>query len=81
MSNLLGAMIGAALDRRDGDVGIKGMIIGTLAERAIRSAAPLAATFALGWVVQYAVHKGWTALAGEAPFDGRTDAKDRPNAA
>lgn len=79
MSNLLGAMIGAALDRRDGDSGIKGAIIGTVAEKAIRGAAPLVATYALGWAVQYAIHKGWTAVTGAAPFGGRTDARALPS--
>lgn len=40
MSNLIGALIGAAIDRRDGDSGIKGAIIGSAAEGAIRIAAP-----------------------------------------
>ena len=41
MANLLGALIGAAIDRGDGDSGIKGAIIGTIAETAIRGIAPL----------------------------------------
>ena len=69
MSNLLGALIGAAIDRRDGDSGIKGAIIGTVAESAIRVVAPLAATFALGWAVQYGIRKGWHAIAGHDPVD------------
>lgn len=40
MANLLGALIGAAIDRGDGDSGIKGAIIGTIAETAIRGIAP-----------------------------------------
>lgn len=58
MANLLGALIGAAIDRGDGDSGIKGAIIGTVAETAIRGIAPLVATYALGWGVQYAIRKG-----------------------
>jgi hypothetical protein len=53
MANLLGALIGAAIDRQDGDSGIKGAIIGTVAESAIRVAAPIVATYVLGWAVQY----------------------------
>lgn len=69
MSNLLGALIGAALDRRDGDSGIKGAIAGTIAESAIRTVAPVAATYALGWMVQYGARKAWQAVAGEDPVD------------
>jgi hypothetical protein len=72
MSNLLGALIGAAIDRRDGDSGIKGAIIGTVAESAIRIAAPMIATYALGWAVQFAARKAWAAVAGRDPVDART---------
>lgn len=70
MSNLLGALIGAAIDRGDGDSGIKGAIIGSVAEGAMRLAAPIVATYALGWAVQYGVRKAWHAVAGEDPVDG-----------
>jgi hypothetical protein len=69
MANLLGAMIGAALDRQDGGSGIKGAIEGSIAEWAIRAVAPLVATYALGWAVQYGIRKGWHALAGADPID------------
>lgn len=69
MANLLGALIGAAIDRRDGDSGIKGAIEGTLVEAAIRTLAPVVATYALGWAIQYGVRKGWHALIGEDPVD------------
>ena len=69
MANLLGALIGAAIDRQDGDSGIKGAIIGSVAESAIRAVAPLVATFALGWAVQYGIRKGWHAIAGQDPVD------------
>lgn len=71
MANLLGALIGAAIDREDGDSGIKGAIIGTVAESAIRMVAPLVATYALGWAVQYGIRKGWQAVAGEDPVETR----------
>jgi hypothetical protein len=71
MANLLGALIGAALDRGDGDSGLKGAIIGTVAEKAIRGLAPVVATWALGWAVQYGIRKGWQALAGGDPVDAR----------
>ena len=69
MANLLGALIGAAMDRGDGDSGIKGAIIGTVAESAIRIAVPIVATYALGWAVQYGIRKGWSALVGSDPVD------------
>lgn len=69
MSNLLGALIGAAIDRRDGDSGIKGAIVGTVLEGTVKVMAPIVATYALGWAVQYGIRKGWHALAGEDPVD------------
>ena len=77
MANLLGALIGAAIDREDGDSGIKGAIVSTVAESAIRALAPVVATYALGWAVQYGVRKGWHALIGEDPVDenGRLKAR------
>ena len=72
MANLLGALIGAAIDRGDGDSGIKGAIIGSVAESAIRVAAPLIATWALGWAVQYGVRKAWHAATGTDPVNAET---------
>ena len=72
MANLLGALIGAAIDRGDGDSGIKGAIIGTVAESAIRVAAPVIATWALGWAVQYGVRKAWHAATGADPVNAQT---------
>jgi hypothetical protein len=69
MSNLLGALIGAAIDRRDGDSGIKGAIVGTVVEGTIKVMAPIVATYALGWAVQYGIRKAWHAVAGEDPVD------------
>ena len=69
MANLIGAMVGAALDRENGGSGIKGAIEGTVAEWAIRAVTPIVATYALGWAVQYGVRKGWHALIGEDPID------------
>ncbi|WP_157219721.1 hypothetical protein [Flavisphingomonas formosensis] len=67
MSNLFGALVGAAIDRQDGDSGIKGAIIGTVAEAAIKAIVPVVATYALGWAVQYGIRKGWHAVTGEDP--------------
>ena len=46
----LGALVGAAIDRRDGDSGIKGALIGASAGRVLKSAMPVAAAATLGWV-------------------------------
>jgi hypothetical protein len=70
MANLLGAMIGYAIDRGDNEGGLKGLILGTVAEKAICGIAPVVATWALGWAVQYGVRKGWHALTGDDPVDG-----------
>jgi hypothetical protein len=69
MANLLGALIGAAIDRDEGGSGIKGAIEGTIAEAAVRTLVPIIATYALGWAVQYGIRKGWHALLGEDPLD------------
>lgn len=68
MSNILGALIGAAIDRQDGDSGIKGAIIGTVVESALRVVLPVAATYALGWAVQYGARKAWAAATGRDPI-------------
>lgn len=72
MANLLGALIGAAIDRQDGDSGIKGAIAGTVAETAIRGLVPIVATYALGWAVQYGIRQAWRAVAGADPVDRDT---------
>ena len=74
MSNLMGALIGAAIDRLDGDSGIKGAIIGGVAESAIRVIAPIIVTYALGWAVQYGIRKAWQGIAGHDPVDARDGA-------
>ena len=79
MANLLGALIGAAIDRQDGDSGIKGAIVGSVAESAVRFLAPVVATYALGWAVQYGIRKGWHAIIGEDPIDD--DGRLKPRAA
>jgi hypothetical protein len=68
MSNLVGALIGAAIDRSDGDSGIKGAIIGGVAEGALKLVAPILVTYALGWAVQYGVRKAWHAASGRDPI-------------
>lgn len=67
MSNLLGALLGAAIDRRDGDSGVKGAIVGAAMQSALRIAAPIAITYAIGWFVQYGARKAWQAGTGRDP--------------
>lgn len=69
MSNFLGALIGAAIDREDGDTGLKGAMVGTVAESALKAVIPIVATYALGWTIQYAIGKLWRRTAIRS--DGR----------
>lgn len=69
MANLLGALIGAAIDRDEGGSGVMGAIEGTIAEATIRTLTPIVATYALGWAVQYGIRKGWHALVGHDPVE------------
>jgi hypothetical protein len=78
MANLMGALIGAAIDREEGGSGIKGAIEGTMAEAAIRTLAPIVATYMLGWAVQYGIRKGWHALVGHDPVDEQGRLRARP---
>ena len=65
MNNILGMLVGAAIDREDGDSGIGGAIEGYLVEGAIRAVAPLLVTFAIGWGVQYGVRRALHAITGD----------------
>lgn len=58
----LGAVVGAAIDRSDGDSGIKGAIFGTFAAKTAATLTPLIVTFLIGWVVQKAIISGWNAI-------------------
>lgn len=61
-NNALGMLLGAALDRRHGDSGVKGALEGYAAEGALKLVVPLAITFAIGWAVQYGLRRGLGAL-------------------
>jgi hypothetical protein len=77
MPSLMGALIGAAIDRDEGGSGIKGAIEGTIAEWAIRTIAPIIATYALGRLVEYGARKGWQTLVGHDPVDERGNLRTR----
>lgn len=49
MKNILGTAIGAAIDRKDGDSGVKGAVAGYAGEGLIKFTAKLAALAAVGW--------------------------------
>lgn len=70
-NNLVGLLVGAALDRRKGGSGIAGAIEGTVIEGAVKLVVPLAVTFAIGWVVQYGVRRGLHAATGDQNYAGR----------
>ena len=65
VNNVLGMMVGAAIDRQDGDSGIKGAIEGYLIQGALRVVTPLVVTYAIGWGVQYGIRRGLHALTGD----------------
>jgi hypothetical protein len=61
-------LAGAALDRRDGDSGWKGAIMGAVAGRAIKAGVPMAAAATLGWMAFSAIRRA----------RGKTAAKETP---
>lgn len=72
VDNVVGMLVGAALDRRDGDSGVGGAIEGYLIEGAIRAIAPLAVTFAIGWGVQFLARRAVHAITGDPDLKLRT---------
>ena len=63
--NMLGMLVGAAIDRSDGDSGIKGAIGGYLVQGTLRIVAPILVTYAIGWGVQYGTRRALVALTGD----------------
>jgi hypothetical protein len=59
---IFGALVGAAIDRTDGDSGIKGAIMGAALQKTASVLAPIAVTFAIGWAVQKAAGMAWSAV-------------------
>ena len=62
VDNMLGMLVGATIDRRDGEGGAKGAIEGYLIEGALKIVAPLAVTFAIGWTVQFLARRALHAI-------------------
>jgi hypothetical protein len=48
---------------------LKGAIVGTVVEGTVKVLAPIVATYALGWAVQYGIRKAWHAAVREDPVD------------
>lgn len=58
MKNFVGTVIGAAIDRKDGDSGVKGAILGYVASGAVKTVAKLGTLAALGYGVVRLVRAG-----------------------
>lgn len=71
--SIFGALLGAAIDRTDGDSGIKGAIIGASLQKAVSVLAPIAVTFAIGWAVQKAAGMAWDAFPDIGGDDSASD--------
>lgn len=75
-NNILGTLIGAAIDRKDGDSGLKGAVGGYLVEGAIKKVIPVALTFTVGWFVLKGARRGLQAVrnsvagGSQPPVDG-----------
>lgn len=52
MANMMGALIGAAIDRRDGDSGLKGALAGAALQRGLRLALPAGAALLLAMALK-----------------------------
>lgn len=71
VSNVLGLLIGAEIDRDGGGEGIAGALEGYMIEGAIKAIAPLVVTFAIGWGVQFLVRRTFAAVTGEPATGSR----------
>lgn len=71
MTGFLVPFLGALIDRRGGDSGAKGAVVGTIVQKAIGASLPIIGTFALGWAVKRLALRSWSVIAGDAQ-DNRT---------
>jgi hypothetical protein len=75
IGKLLGALIGREIDRRDGDSGIKGAVLGAAAVSVVRRVGPLGLLLGGAWLAK----KGFDRRkAGKAAGTGRWTAEDPP---
>ena len=63
----IGALVGGAIDSMTGndDSNADGAIIGAVAANVLKVAIPLAATWAVGWLVLRGMGAAWDQVAGE----------------
>ena len=64
VSNVVGLLLGAELERGEGGSGVKGALEGYLIEGTIKVVAPLIVTFAIGWGVQFLARRAFEAVTG-----------------
>ena len=65
VTNVLGLLIGAEIDRDEGGGGIAGALEGYLIEGVAKTIAPLVVTFAIGWSVQFLARRALNAITGD----------------
>jgi len=58
MKNIVGTVIGAAIDRKDGDSGVKGAVLGYVASGAVKTVAKIGTLAAIGYGLVSLVRKG-----------------------
>ena len=57
---LISALAGAAIDRRDGQGGLKGALVGMAAGRVAKASLPVAAAATVGWLALKAIRRSRT---------------------
>ena len=62
---MFGAILGALVDRQDGDSGVEGALWGAVAEKGVKLIFPLMLTFAIGYAVQKGVGMAWNKATGD----------------
>ncbi|WP_420607662.1 hypothetical protein [Novosphingopyxis sp.] len=67
---MFGAILGALVDRQDGDSGVEGALWGTVAEKGVKLVFPLMLTFAIGYAVQKGVGMAWNKATGDDMSSG-----------
>lgn len=64
IGKLVGALVGREIDRRDGEGGSKGAVLGYLAAGALRRAGPLGLLIGGGWLAKRAYDRRRAARTG-----------------
>ena len=71
VSNVLGLLIGAEIDRDDGGKGVAGALEGYLIEGVVKTISTLVITFAIGWSVQFLARRAFTAITSDTTLGPR----------